>query len=165
MDFKLRAWTTADLDSLIKNSDNINITRFMSDGFPDTPEKWNSFIDFAIGNKDVLYLAIEVNGEAVGGIGVSPQKDIMRKSAELGYWLSENYWGQGIMTKAITEMVKLAFDAFDITRIYATPFETNYASHRVLEKAGFKLEAISEKIAYKNGILLDELIYSIERLT
>lgn len=163
MNFKLRPWTIADLDSLIKNSDNNNITQFMSDGFPNSPEKWKTFIEFTIVNKDILYLAIEVNGEAIGGIGITPEKGIMRKNAELGYWLSEDYWGRGIMTKAITEMVKLAFDTFDITRIFATPFETNSASHRVLEKAGFKLETGAERVVYKNEIPINVLVYSIRQ--
>lgn len=163
MDFKLRPWTVNDLESVTKNADNLTIARFMSDGFPDTIDKWRKFIDFAMRDNSILYLAIDINGLAVGGIGVSPQKDIMRNNAELGYWLSENYWGQGIMSKAVQEIVTLAFDRFDINRIFATPFETNIASHKVLEKVGFKLEARFEKIVTKNGELLDELVYAIRR--
>lgn len=163
MDFKLRQWTNNDLDSLYRHACNDKITRFMSDGFPNTKEKWASFIKFATTDKNILYLAIDINGQAVGGIGISPQNDIMRLNAELGYWLSEDFWGQGIMTKAIKEIVKLAFGTFEINRIFATPFETNFASHRVLEKAGFKLEARFEKIVIKNGVLLDELVYAFRQ--
>ncbi len=163
MEFKLRPWTTDDLESVSKNANNLNITKFMSDGFPNSIDKWKSFIEYASKDKSILYLAIEINGQAVGGIGVSPKKDIMRKNAELGYWLSEDYWGHGIITRAINEIVDLAFDRFDIDRIYATPFETNIASHKALEKSGFKLEARFEKIVIKNGELLDELVYAIRR--
>lgn len=83
--------------------------------------------------------------------------------AELGYWLSEEYWGQGVMTTAIKEIVAIAFANYDINRIYASPYETNYASHRILEKVGSVLEARFEKIVYKNGELLDELVYAIRR--
>ena len=92
MNFKLRPWEIKDLESVCKHANNSNITRFMSDGFPDSKNKWESFIDYASNDEANLYLAIEINGEAVGGIGVSPQKDYMRKNAEIGYWLSENYW-------------------------------------------------------------------------
>jgi [ribosomal protein S5]-alanine N-acetyltransferase len=163
MEFKLRPWTIDDLESVTKNANNSNITNFMSDGFPNSIEKWKSFLEFAVIDESILYLAIEVNGQAVGGIGVSPKKDIMRNNAELGYWLSEDYWRQGIITSAIREIVKLAFAKFDINRIYATPFETNFASHKVLEKAGFTLEARFKKIVLKNGELLDELVYAIRR--
>jgi RimJ/RimL family protein N-acetyltransferase len=109
--------------------------------------------------------AIDVDGEAVGCIGIFPQEDIHRLNAEMGYWLSELYWGRGIMTAAIRRMVDYGFSTFDITRIYARPFGTNLASQRVLEKAGFTCEARFEKVLIKNGELLDEVIYGIKRTT
>jgi len=163
MNFILRPWRHSDLESVAKNANNFNVTRFMSDGFPDNIEKWRSFLESVTTNRS-LYLAIEVAGEAAGGIGVSPGRDIMKKNAELGYWLSEKYWGMGIITKAIKQIVSLAFDTYpEVDRIYAQPFGTNYASHRVLEKAGFILEARFEKILVKNGSLEDELVYAIRR--
>jgi [ribosomal protein S5]-alanine N-acetyltransferase len=107
--------------------------------------------------------AIDVNGEAVGAIGVHPQSDIMCKNAELGYWLGEGYWGQGIITAAISHMVQYTFDTYDITRVYARPFGSNAASQRVLEKAGFVLEARIEKSIFKNGAYEDELIYGYRK--
>jgi RimJ/RimL family protein N-acetyltransferase len=104
--------------------------------------------------------AIEVNGEAVGSIGIFPQADIHEKSAEIGYWLSEKYWGNGIIPKAIKDIVDYGFKTFDIVRIYARPFSTNKGSQRVLEKAGFEPEARLKKALYKNGEYMDELIYS-----
>lgn len=163
MDYKLRPWRKDDLESLYKHACNENITKFMTDGFPNTMDKCKNFLEFATNNDTVLYFAIEINGLAVGGIGVSPGSDIKRRNAELGYWLSEDYWGKGIMTKAIKEIIQTAFNRFDIDRIYAAPFESNTASHRILEKTGFKLEARFEKTIYKNGIYLDELIYAIRR--
>lgn len=163
MELRLREWTLNDLESMHLHSDNHNIRRFMSDGFPDSIEKWKKFIEFVSENKSILYLAIEIDGTAVGGIGITPQKDYLRKNAELGYWLSESFWGQGIMTRAILEIVRKAFDLFDIDRIYATPFETNLASHHVLEKAGFILEGRFKMTVIKNGEMLDELVYAIRR--
>jgi len=161
--FSLRPWTSNDFENLSKHANNSKITQNMSDGFPNSVEKWKAFLEFAINNNEILYLAIDINGEAVGSIGISPKKDYMQKNAELGYWLSEKYWGKGIITEAIKEIVKLAFNKFDIVRIYATPFEKNYASHRALEKSGFKLEARFSKIVFKNGEMLDELVYAIRK--
>ena len=81
----------------------------------------------------------------------------------MGYWLAEPYWGQGIITNAIKEMIGFTFKTYDINRVFARPFDTNTASQRVLEKAGFKLEAKLEKTIYKNGEYLDELIYAYRR--
>ncbi|MEI8204505.1 MAG: GNAT family protein [Bacteroidota bacterium] len=163
MNYKLRPWKYDDLESLHQNADNSNINKFMSDGFPTTIEKWKSFIDFTLKDQTILYLAIEINGQAVGGIGINPQKDIARNNAELGYWLAQEYWGKGIMTNAIKDIVRLGFEKFSINRIYAKPFETNIASHKVLEKAGFVLEARFHKTVIKNSELLDELIYAIRK--
>jgi len=163
MKFSLRQWTLNDLDSVAKHSNNPKIIQNMSDGFPSSIEKWKAFLEFVTNTNEILYFAIDINGEAVGSIGISPQKDYMQKNAELGYWLSEEYWGKGIITQAIREIVMLAFKKFDIVRIYATPFEKNYASHRALEKAGFKVEARFSKIVFKNGEMLDELVYAIRK--
>ena len=163
MNYKLRPWNLTDLNTVCKHADNIAITRFMSDGFPNSYEKWAKFIDFASTNKDIMYLAIEIDGDAVGGIGISLQKDYKRMNAELGYWLSEKYWSKGIMTEAIKKMVHLSFSSFEINRIFATPFENNPASHRVLEKAGFILEVRLPKTIIKNEVLLDEFVYAIRR--
>jgi len=165
MDFILRPWTINDLDSLVSNANNDQIARFLTDGFPHpyTKENGKAFIAMATKDDPIHIFAIEVNGKAVGGIGIHPQQDIMKKNAELGYWLGEAYWGKGIITKAITEMIQFAFTTFDITRIYARPFGTNLASQRVLEKAGFTLEARIEKNIFKNGEFLDELIYAVRK--
>jgi ribosomal-protein-alanine N-acetyltransferase len=163
MTCKLRPWSYNDLNSAFHNANSPDIYRFMSDGFPNTINKWKTFIDFTLENDTILYLAIEINDRAVGGVGITPQKDIMRNNAELGYWLGVDYWGKGIMTNVIKEIIGLAFDKFAINRIYAKPFETNMASHRVLEKAGFILETRFVKNVIKNEMLLDELIYAIRR--
>lgn len=165
MDFILRPWNDKDTDSLVANADNINIARFMTDGFPHpyTAENARAFITMATKDVPVHIFAIEVEGKAVGGIGIHPQADIMKKNAELGYWLGESYWGKGIITAAIKQMLDFAFNTYDITRIYARPFGNNAASQKVLQKAGFTLEARIEKNIFKNGEFLDELIYAVRK--
>jgi [ribosomal protein S5]-alanine N-acetyltransferase len=165
MDFILRPWNENDIDSLIANANNNNIARFMTDGFPHpyTAENAKAFIAMATKDEPVHIFAIEVDGKAAGGIGIHPQADVMKKNAELGYWLGENYWGKGIITAAIKQMTEFAFATYDITRIYARPFGNNTASQKVLEKAGFTLEARIEKSIFKNGEFLDELIYAVRK--
>jgi RimJ/RimL family protein N-acetyltransferase len=91
------------------------------------------------------------------------QPDIYCKNAELGYWLAEPYWGQGIITKAVKLIVEESFQTLSINRVFAVPYSNNIASHRVLEKAGFKLEARHQKKVIKNGEFFDELVYVILR--
>jgi ribosomal-protein-alanine N-acetyltransferase len=85
------------------------------------------------------------------------------KNAELGYWLAQPFWGQGISTAAVRHMVAYGFQTFDITRIFARPFGTNRASQRVLEKSGFSLEAQFTQTLFKKGEFLDEWVYAIRR--
>jgi len=165
MDFILRPWTEEDLDSLIKYGNNKEIAKFMTDKFPHpyTEEKGKGFIEFATSETPNRILAIDIEGEASGGIGIHPQDDIERMNAELGYWLAEPFWGKGIMTEALKRMVEYGFENFDVTRIFARPYGTNIVSQKALEKAGFKLEATLEGTFYKDGEYLDELIYAVRR--
>lgn len=165
MDYKLRPWKMSDLDDLVSFANNVDIARFMTDAFPHpyTQENGVAFIEFANKDNPVHIFAIEVNGKAVGGIGIHPQHDIQRKNAELGYWLAQPYWNKGIMTKAVLEMIKFGFSEYDIDRIFARPFGHNIASQKVLEKSGFKLEALLKGTLIKNGEKVDELIYAVRR--
>jgi [ribosomal protein S5]-alanine N-acetyltransferase len=128
--------------------------------YPYTMDDAVNFIEMASLSLPSNILAIEVDGKAVGGIGIHIQPDIYQKNAEMGYWLGEPFWGRGIITNAITQMVDYGFKHWPINRIFARPFGTNLASQRVLEKAGFLLEGKFEKTLYKNGEYLDELIYA-----
>jgi RimJ/RimL family protein N-acetyltransferase len=165
MNFILRAWDAEDAENLVKYANNFNIAKNMTDAFPHpyTIADAKRFIEFATKDNPIHIFAIDIHGEAVGGIGIHPQSDIHRKNAELGYWLAQDFWSKGIITKAIREIVDFAFTAYDINRVFARPYGSNLASQRVLEKSGFKLEGRFEKTIFKNGEYLDELIYAIRR--
>ena len=165
MDFKLRPWHITDLNSLVKYANNWNIAKNMTDKFPFpySEEDGRAFIAFANSDEPIHIFAIEVKDEAAGGIGLHPQEDVHRKNAELGYWLAEPFWGNGIVTRAVKQMVDFAFATYAINRVFARPFGFNKASQKVLEKAGFQLEASFEKTLYKKGDYFDELIYAVRR--
>ncbi|RYE89479.1 MAG: N-acetyltransferase [Cytophagaceae bacterium] len=165
MKFKLRPWAIEDVSSLVKYANNWNIAQNMTDKFPFpyTESNGQAFIAFATADDPIHIFAIAVNGEAVGSIGIHPQDDIYRRNAELGYWLAEPFWGRGIISAAIRQVIDFAFQTPGIDRVFARPFGTNDASQRVLAKNGFLLEGKLEKVLVKNGELLDEVIYSIRR--
>jgi len=79
----------------------------------------------------------------------------------MGYYIAEEYWGKGIMTKVIKEVCDYIFKKTDIIRIFAEPFAYNIASCRVLEKAGFQLEGTLRNHAYKNNCILNMKLYSM----
>lgn len=154
-----------DLPALVAHANNWNIAKNLTNGFPHPyhPEHGEVFINLAMQGNPVNIFAIEVEGNAAGAIGIHPQTDIHEKNAELGYWLAEPYWGQGIMTRAVRQMVDYAFQTFPVNRIFARPFGTNLASQRVLIKAGFTLEGSFAKTIWKKGEFIDELIYAVRK--
>ena len=165
MEIILRPWQINDAKNLAEIANNPNIAKFMMNQFPHpyTLENAKMFINMASNNSPKNILAIDLNGTAIGGIGIHLQPDIYCKNAEMGYWLGEDYWGKGYITKAIELMIHYAFENFDIERIFAKPFGSNTGSKRVLEKSGFILEAHLSKTIFKNNVYEDELIYAVRR--
>jgi len=159
----LRPWHPDDATALVKHANNPRIASNLRDGFPYpyTLRDAKLWLDMAGDNKKDVILAIEVEGEASGGIGLHGHKDVYRYNGEIGYWLSERYWGKGIMSEAVAAMVNHAFTKTSWLRLFACIFENNPASMKVLEKNGFKLESIHRKALMKEGKLMDEHLYAI----
>lgn len=165
MAFSIRPFETTDIDSLMEYANNPKIAANLTDQFPHpyTRESGENFIKRTMQNSPPTIFAIDIDGKASGGIGLHIQTDIHIKNAELGYWLAEPFWGQGIMTKAVKHIVAYGFKNLDINRIFARPFGTNIASQKVLKNAGFVLEGKFKGTIYKNGDYLDELIYAVRK--
>jgi RimJ/RimL family protein N-acetyltransferase len=154
----IRQWTENDLGSLVLNANNINIWNNLRNYFPHpyTEEEGRDWLAKNTEASPVVNFAIDLDGEAIGGIGLILNSDVYIMSAEIGYWIGEPYWGKGIATEAIRQMVEYTFYNFDIIRLYAEVFETNKASMRVLEKNGFYLEGVRRKAVLKNAVLIDD---------
>ena len=165
MDFTLRKWRIEDIASVAHYANNEKIARNLRDAFPYpyTEQDAKSYIETWINNGDDngICRAIEIDGNAVGSIGVFPCSDVYRRTAELGYWLAEEYWGKGIMTAAAKQICAEAFEKLDIVRIYAEAFAHNGGSRRVLEKSGFILEGIRKCAVFKNGKIYDDCMYAL----
>lgn len=161
-DIMLRPWETGDEQSLVDHANNPKIWENVRDRFPHpyTLKDAALWIRIAGADKSMLNLAIEYEGEAAGAVGVVFKNDVHRHSAEIGYWLGEKYWGKGITTRAVRALTDYVFQHYHIYRIYAGIFEYNHASARVLEKAGYDLEARLKKNVTKNGKTVDELIFA-----
>lgn len=163
--FILRPFTPDDLPSLVKHANDPTVAAHLTDAFPHpyTGTHGRAFIEQAL-QSPPLRRCIDIDGECIGAIGLHPKVDLWRRNLELGYWLAKEHRGQGIMTAAIRQMVRLGFETFpEVTRIYATPFGNNIASQKALEKAGFTLEAKLMGTLVKNGKVEDEWIYAVRR--
>lgn len=165
--FILRPWRLEDAAALAAAADNPKTAANLRNSFPSpyTLGDAERFIRDCIaqGEERQLARAIIIEGKAVGSVGVFVKDDVYEKSAELGYWLAEEYWGRGVMTEAVGRICREAFARFDILRIFAEPFESNLGSRRVLEKAGFTWEGTMRNGVFKNGRVLSYRVYSLLR--
>lgn len=163
--FVLRPFRESDLPALVKHASHPSVAANLTDSFPNpfTEEAGSRFIAQAIAGP-ALRRCIQVGGECAGAVGLHPKEDLWRNNLEMGFWLAAEHRGKGVMTEAIRQMVVLGFETYpEVTRIYASPFGTNIASQRALEKAGFTLEATLKGTLVKNGVVHDELIYAVRR--
>ena len=158
----IRSWRTADAPALVKHANNANIARQLRDRFPHpyTAADARRFIESIVAVRPVTTFAIDVDGEAVGGIGFSAGTDVERYSAEIGYWLAEPFWGRGIATEALRIVSDYAFQSCNVLRLFALPFADNVRSTRVLEKAGYTREAILRSSSVKAGVARDQALYA-----
>ncbi len=158
----VRSWTNDDVASLVKYADNYKIWVNLRDRFPHpyTRRDARDFIHLARSQRPETMFALEVDGEAAGGIGFVPHADVERVSAEIGYWLGEPFWGRGIVTEALVAVTQYAVQSHHLTRVFALPYARNVASCRVLEKAGYVLEARLRRSAIKNGEIIDQMQYA-----
>ena len=167
MDCILRKWQLSDAADLAAALSNKNILNNLRDGlpYPYTEVDASDYIIAMLSSDEnsTFAYAITIGGRVVGNIGAFRQSNIHCRTAELGYYLAEKYWGKGVMTDAVRQLCDMLFSQTDILRIFAEPFAYNTGSRRVLEKAGFQLEGILKNNAYKNGQVLDMALYALTR--
>jgi RimJ/RimL family protein N-acetyltransferase len=157
----VRDWEDADRESLLRFANNRKVWRNLRDRFPHPygPAEADWWLKFARENPQEAGWAIEVDGTAAGGIGLIPGADVHAKCAHIGYWLGEPYWGRGIMTNVVQRVSDYALAELGFVRLEAPVYEWNPASMRVLEKCGYVREAVLRKSVYKDGQLINSMLY------
>ena len=165
MKCRIRKWKLSDAKDLAAALSNKKVQDNLRDGlpYPYTEQDGKEFISAMLSadeNKTFAF-AIIVDDMVIGSIGIFRQDNIHRQTAELGYYIAEEYWGKGIMTEAVKQICEYVFAKSDIIRIYAEPFAYNIASCRVLEKVGFQYEGTLRSNAVKNGKVIDMEMYSL----
>jgi len=165
MDCEIRKWTLEDAEGLCKVINNKNVLDNLRDGlpFPYTVEDAKDFISAMLSADPhtVYAFAITFEDNIIGSIGAFRQSNIHSRTAEVGYYIGEPYWGRGFGTSAVKQICEYIFRETDIIRLFAEPFANNEASCRILEKTGFQYEGTLRKNAVKNGVILDMKMYSI----
>lgn len=161
----VRDWRPGDKSSLVRFANNRKIWRNLTHKFPHpyTEADADSWLALLAKMSPPTHWAIEVEGEAAGGIGVILGEGVHARSAHFGYWLGEPYWGRGIMTAAVRRTVEYVFSTFPAVRLEAPVFEWNPASMRVLEKCGFAREGVLRRSVLKDDQLIDAVLYACVR--
>lgn len=162
---RIRKWALSDAKELAAALSNKKVQDNLRDGlpYPYTEQDGADYISAMLSadENETFAFAITADEKVVGSIGIFRQGNIHRQTAELGYYIAEEYWGKGIMTEAVKQICGYVFDKSDIIRIYAEPFAYNAASCRVLEKVGFQYEGTLRNNAVKNGEIIDMKMYSL----
>ena len=163
----IRKWRISDRERLAEMLNNPKVLDNLRDGlpYPYTPADGEEYIASMLAADDTrtFAFAITVDGVVIGSVGVFRQENIHFRTAELGYYIGEPYWGKGYTTSAVEQVCRYVFDHSDILRIFAEPFARNTASCRVLEKAGVQFEGTLRGNAVKNGEVLDMKLYALVR--
>ena len=159
---RVRDWRLTDKDSLLRHANNRHVWINLAHRFPHpyTAADADSWFGMLAQQSAPTHWAIEVDGAAVGGIGIDPGEGIYSKSARFGYWLGEAFWGRGITSAAVRATSDHILGATEIVRLEAPVFAWNPASMRVLEKCGFAREGVARNSVFKDGQVIDAVIYA-----
>lgn len=159
---RLRAWRADDLDALLRHADDERVPRGLSDRFPHpyTRADGEAFLSGGVVALSDPVFAIEIDGEACGGIGAHPFAGERRVGAEFGYWLGHAHWGKGVMTRVVSVFAPWAMQALDLARLQATVLDFNVGSARVLQKNRFAEEGVMRHAVRKHGRMHDLRLFS-----
>lgn len=160
--YSVRGFLYGDASSLSRHGNNSKIARNLRDSFPNpySIEHARAWIQHVKEHEADTRFVIASGQEAVGEIGFVVQLDVHRFSAEIGYWLSEEHWGKGIMSKAVSCVSDYAFSKKNVVRLFADVVEYNEGSCKVLEKCGYQREGVLRKHIYKAERFYDQFLYA-----
>ncbi|MEO0639530.1 MAG: GNAT family protein [Bacteroidota bacterium] len=153
---RLRRMQTSDIPSLLKYVNNIKITdQILNFPYPYLEEdaifRMHIILQgFQKKQRFVFAITQKEEDELIGEIGLHLDKANNR--AEMGYWLGEPFWNQGLMKEAIGPVLKFGFEEVKLHKIFATHFISNPASGKIMEQNGMIREAEMKDHYKKKGI-------------
>lgn len=139
----LRAWQESDAEALYKYAKNPNIGPIA--GWPPhtSVEDSREIIKAVLSAPETYAVVLKETGETVGSVGIMTEKSeihsaqIADNECEIGYWIGEPYWGQGLIPEAVNELLRYAFEDLRQTAVWCGYYDGNEKSKRAQEKCGF----------------------------
>lgn len=162
---RLRPLRDSDKEALAQLANNKKIWDNVRDYLPHPYSLADAvaFINLTKEENPPMSFAIEYESQFCGMIGLVPQKDVNRITAEIGYWIGEAFWNKGIATEAVRLITDYGLNELGFMRLHTGIFEYNTASMKVLAKNGYKKDGVFEKCVIKNGKIWAEHRYAITR--
>ncbi|MDF2590138.1 MAG: hypothetical protein K0S41_3979 [Anaerocolumna sp.] len=159
----LRKWKMSDLEDLYEYAKNPNVGPNAGWKPHESKEESKTILDLLINNDDIWAITYKSNHKVIGSISLynDPKREY-KNVKMIGYAISENYWGQGLVPEAVMEVLRYTFEelGLNLISIYHYPF--NYRSRRVIEKCGFHYEGIIRMGSHiYNGLIYDDVCYSM----
>lgn len=161
----LRKYSVDDAGDMFRNwAQSEAVTRFLTWQPYKEPDHVRGYIQWIVDgyadNKYNWMITLKETGEAIGTIDViSMREDIA--SCEIGYCLSERFWGQGFMPEAFKEVIRFLFEEVGMNRIEATHDVNNPKSGRVMEKCGLQYEGVHRQASRNNQGVCDVVYRAI----
>lgn len=162
-DFALRRIELSDGDDLFTYISDPDVVRFMR---PET--RTRNQIDDAIRDFQSAFaaktgirwaIATKDTNRIIGDLGF--RIDPLNLIAPIAYRLTPAYWGRGIGTEAVREVVSFAFDVLELNRVEATVNVANERSYRLLERLDFRREGLLRQYRFARGEFYDSYMYAL----
>lgn len=156
----LREYREADIPLLVDYLNDLRVRQYLTSAIPDPYKETDAEFWVKKGSNEHIIRAIEFNGQYVGDIGAFPGRLERSRTADVGYWIAQPFWGKGIATQALAQLTQHIFKETDIIRLQALVFDGNIASCRVLEKCGYIQEAFLKCAVFKEDQPISTYLYS-----
>ncbi|CAK9154400.1 unnamed protein product [Ilex paraguariensis] len=159
-EISLRPFKLSDADDFLTWGSDDRVTHYL---------RWNSITSREEALKYLTEVAIPhpwrrsicLDRRSIGYVSIKPESGNDRHRAHIGYAVGTEYWGRGIVTRALKMAVRKVFEEMPhLKRIEALVEEENKESQRVLEKVGFQKEGFLRKYGLNKGEIRDMFMYS-----
>ena len=135
----LRPWQESDLEDFYEYA-RVDGVGQMAGWMPhESIETSKMILDSFIRHKTAFALELKENGKVIGSLGIEEPESAPETGSgrELGYVLSRDYWGRGLMPEAVHAVIDYCFRVLNYDYLTCSHFDWNSQSRRVIEKCGF----------------------------
>ena len=162
----LRRFTVEDVTAMYRNwASDPEVTKYLTWPTHSNPEISRMVMESWIaeyGKDDYYQWAIEFEGQVIGSISVVSGNDLARK-VEIGYCIGKNWWHRGIVSEALSALIRFFFEEVGVNRVEARHDADNPNSGAVMVKCGMKYEGLSRQSDWNNQGICDSCFYGIVR--